>query len=72
MAPLQDVLDLGPEARMNVPGSASGNWRWRYRENTSLLPAFEWLQELTDRSRRSSAGIAAQLPVIIAGAKKMA
>lgn len=27
--PLQDVLDLGPEARMNVPGKPSGNWEWR-------------------------------------------
>jgi 4-alpha-glucanotransferase len=29
MAPLQDVLNLGREARMNTPGSAGGNWRWR-------------------------------------------
>ncbi len=27
--PVQDVLGLGSEARMNVPGRASGNWRWR-------------------------------------------
>jgi 4-alpha-glucanotransferase len=27
--PLQDVLGLGSEARMNFPGTASGNWRWR-------------------------------------------
>ncbi|MBI3361175.1 MAG: 4-alpha-glucanotransferase [Chloroflexi bacterium] len=30
VAPLQDVLSLGPEARMNLPGRASGNWSWRY------------------------------------------
>ncbi len=29
IAPLQDILDLGTEARMNVPGTAQGNWRWR-------------------------------------------
>jgi len=29
--PLQDVLGLGTEARMNLPGSSSGNWRWRFR-----------------------------------------
>jgi 4-alpha-glucanotransferase len=29
--PLQDVLGLGSEARMNLPGTASGNWRWRFR-----------------------------------------
>jgi 4-alpha-glucanotransferase len=28
--PLQDVLGLGSEARMNIPGTASGNWRWRF------------------------------------------
>lgn len=28
--PLQDVLGLGSEARMNTPGTASGNWTWRF------------------------------------------
>ena len=27
--PMQDVLGLGSEARMNIPSTASGNWRWR-------------------------------------------
>jgi 4-alpha-glucanotransferase len=31
IVPLQDVLGLGSSARMNLPGTASGNWRWRYR-----------------------------------------
>jgi 4-alpha-glucanotransferase len=29
IAPLQDVLGLGNEARMNLPGQAGGNWTWR-------------------------------------------
>lgn len=29
VVPVQDVLDLGSEARMNVPGKAEGNWGWR-------------------------------------------
>jgi 4-alpha-glucanotransferase len=29
--PLQDLLGLGTEARMNLPGTAKGNWRWRFR-----------------------------------------
>lgn len=29
ITPLQDVLNLGGEARMNTPGVAAGNWRWR-------------------------------------------
>jgi 4-alpha-glucanotransferase len=31
IVPLQDVLGLGSEARMNRPGRPSGNWRWRVR-----------------------------------------
>ena len=33
MAPLQDLLNLGSEARMNLPGRAEGNWRWRCTED---------------------------------------
>jgi len=35
--PLQDVLGLGSSARMNLPGTLSGNWKWRYRA-TDLTP----------------------------------
>lgn len=52
IAPLQDLLNLGREARMNVPGHADGNWRWRSTENMLSSPAFEWLQELTESSKR--------------------
>jgi 4-alpha-glucanotransferase len=31
IVPLQDVLGLGSAARMNLPGTTSGNWKWRYR-----------------------------------------
>jgi 4-alpha-glucanotransferase len=31
IVPAQDTLGLGSEARMNVPGTARGNWRWRLR-----------------------------------------
>jgi len=30
--PLQDILCLGNEARMNFPGTVSGNWLWRYKK----------------------------------------
>jgi 4-alpha-glucanotransferase len=33
IVPLQDVLGLGSEARMNLPGRAGGNWRWRFAGN---------------------------------------
>jgi 4-alpha-glucanotransferase len=29
IAPLQDLLRLGPEGRMNHPGTTAGNWKWR-------------------------------------------
>jgi 4-alpha-glucanotransferase len=32
VVPLQDVLRLGPSARMNLPGRAAGNWSWRFTQ----------------------------------------
>jgi len=57
IAPLQDVLNLGVESRMNVPGRTSGNWRWRARKEMLSDSVFEWLRELTDTSKRSAAAI---------------
>lgn len=54
IAPLQDVLDLGTGSRMNVPGRANGNWRWRVTEEMLSTAAFEWLRELTEGSKRCS------------------
>jgi 4-alpha-glucanotransferase len=53
MAPLQDLLNLGKEARMNVPGRAEGNWRWRCTKDMLFDPALEWLRDLTKKSNRS-------------------
>ena len=53
MAPLQDLLNLGTEARMNVPGRAGGNWRWRCTEDMLSAAAFEWLRDLTESSNRA-------------------
>jgi len=53
IAPLQDLLNLGSEARMNVPGRAEGNWRWRVREDMMSSQAFQWLRDLTESSKRS-------------------
>jgi 4-alpha-glucanotransferase len=44
--PLQDILNLGSEARMNFPGKLGGNWAWRYLA-PQLTPAIEkWLYEM--------------------------
>src|SRR5215469_3098415 len=60
IAPLQDLLNLGAETRMNVPGRASGNWRWRFTEDMLSLPAFEWLRDLTENSKRSDRDVTVQ------------
>lgn len=45
IVPLQDVLGLGSEARMNLPGRPEGNWQWRFTEEM-LTP--EIRQQLAD------------------------
>ena len=52
IAPLQDLLNLGEEGRMNVPGVASGNWRWRCTEEMLKPSLFERLHKLTISSQR--------------------
>lgn len=57
ICPLQDLLNLGETSRMNVPGRASGNWRWRSPQDMLSSPAFEWLRDLTETSKRSGPAI---------------
>jgi 4-alpha-glucanotransferase len=54
IVPLQDLLGLGSEGRMNRPGSVGGNWRWRCTEE--MLAEVPWgqLSELTQASNRLS------------------
>jgi 4-alpha-glucanotransferase len=53
--PLQDIFGLGGDARFNIPGSASGNWQWRFSD---AQLNFAWgslsgdLRELADNSGR--------------------
>lgn len=52
--PLQDVLGLGSEARMNTPAAGDGNWTWRYGlQDLDPTIAFQLanLMEMTDRDR---------------------
>jgi len=60
IAPLQDLLNLEAESRMNVPGRPSGNWQWRCREDMLSPSSFEWLRKLTEISKRSMAAVATQ------------
>ena len=52
IAPVQDLLNLGGSARMNLPGQAAGNWRWRLTDDVRAQPAFDWLSGLTKDSNR--------------------
>jgi 4-alpha-glucanotransferase len=45
--PLQDILGLDSRARMNVPGTAEGNWRWRFQKGQIDRRAQDRLAELT-------------------------
>lgn len=45
--PMQDVLGLGVEARMNVPGTPKGNWRWRLRPEQLRFENFSRLGQMT-------------------------
>ena len=53
VVPLQDLLQLGDEARFNTPGTSVGNWRWRLRGSVDQLEGpLKGLGELAQRHRR--------------------
>jgi 4-alpha-glucanotransferase len=45
--PMQDVMGLGSEARMNIPGTTEGNWCWRFVPDMLNAGIKDRLQELT-------------------------
>jgi 4-alpha-glucanotransferase len=47
LIPMQDVLGLGTEARMNQPATMGGNWRWRYRAGDLKPELARRLKEMT-------------------------
>jgi len=47
VVPLQDILGLGTEARMNLPNSTSGNWSWRCKQGALTDDIAERLRDLT-------------------------
>ncbi len=55
VVPMQDLLGLGTEARMNLPNTMEGNWSWRYRKGSltsDLLARLKYLTELYGRTTR--------------------
>jgi 4-alpha-glucanotransferase len=45
--PLQDILGLGSQARMNIPGTTQGNWRWRFTTDALTDRIRDRLREMT-------------------------
>jgi 4-alpha-glucanotransferase len=46
IAPMQDILGLGNEARMNLPGTSSGNWKWRMKPGAATTEIAIRLKEM--------------------------
>lgn len=53
--PVQDIVGLGSEARMNTPGTETGNWSWRMSSDLLDDPAFERLATWTKAYGRTPA-----------------
>lgn len=50
--PIQDLQQLGAEARMNIPGLPKGNWEWRYTRDMldpSMIDGLNYLRKLYNR-----------------------
>jgi 4-alpha-glucanotransferase len=47
IVPLQDLLELGSMARMNMPGRAEGNWQWRYHDGALTDQLRDNLRDIT-------------------------
>jgi 4-alpha-glucanotransferase len=56
ITPAQDLLELGSEARMNFPGIAKGNWRWRLKDGALTQELAQRLQSMTTRYARLGSG----------------
>jgi 4-alpha-glucanotransferase len=52
MMQMQDVLGLGGDARMNTPGRAAGNWRWRMERDAATPRLARRLRQLTAAAGR--------------------
>jgi 4-alpha-glucanotransferase len=48
LIPLQDILKLDSSARMNVPGTPSDNWSWRFRAGAIREEHSSWLHDVTE------------------------
>jgi len=54
LAPMQDILNLGNEARMNYPSTPGGNWVWRMSPLALTDSLQEQLKKLNNLYRRDA------------------
>jgi len=52
MAQMQDYLGLGASARINTPGTDTGNWRWRLQKGAATKQLAKKIAEITARYER--------------------
>jgi 4-alpha-glucanotransferase len=52
--PMQDLMQLGNDARMNFPGRESGNWQWRYTPEKITRLIVHRLSEMTELYGRAA------------------
>ena len=57
IVPMQDLLGLGSEARMNRPGRAKGNWRWRLQRKQLREWHLRRLRDLTEATGRDGKAV---------------
>jgi 4-alpha-glucanotransferase len=50
--PMQDILELDSNSRMNKPGTATGNWEWRFQWSQLKQKQKKFLKELTEKYNR--------------------
>nr|WP_258183840.1 4-alpha-glucanotransferase [Chroococcidiopsis cubana] len=54
ITPLQDILGLGTNSRMNFPGKAVGNWGWRYQQSNLTPQLRDRLKKIAETYGRTS------------------
>jgi 4-alpha-glucanotransferase len=52
MVQVQDVLGLGSDARMNIPGRAGNSWRWKLERGALTAELARRLREATEEAGR--------------------
>lgn len=65
IAPMQDFLNLGNEARINFPSTMSGNWQWRIKDGSLTSELAEKINFMTKRAGRAFAEEVEELEEVV-------